>query len=138
MVADPAAVRAEARRAAALAQQLREDGARVADLAQVAWQSTEAERWRQELAEAVASVHRDAEAVDAVADALVAHAEACERTLAAIASARAAFFTQVDEARRVLANAAEGASSLAVSSARAILERSVRAPGPASIDWLRF
>ncbi len=135
---DPEAVRRAARHARQLAHQLRDDAAETGRLAGVRWVSTEAERWRHELHDTAAGLHADATAVEALADRLLAHADACERTLTRIAAARTAFTAQVDEARRVLGRAADEVSDAALASARAVVDRARSAPGTWSLDWLRF
>lgn len=145
MYGDPEEVRRAARRASSIAEELREEARRTAGLADVPWRSTQADQWRHELEEAVLSIRRDAEAADAVAEALLEHAAACERTLATIASARNAFLRRLDEARGVLARAADGVvdaaddvADAAVEHARNVVNRSLRMPGVRSLDWLNF
>ncbi len=138
MYGDPEDVRRAARRARSIAEELRRDAGETARLAEVPWRSTEADRWRNELEDSVASIRRDAETADALADALHAHAAACEATLATIAAARASFLQRVDEARGVLARAAEGATTVAVDQARGLVERARHLPAPTSLDWLNL
>lgn len=138
MYGDPQEVRRAAHRARSIAEELREDARQTAQLAEVPWRSTQADHWRNELEEAVLSIRRDAEAADALAESLLAHAEACERTLATIASARNAFLSRLDDARAVLANAVDGVTDAAVEQARSVVNRSMRMPGARSLDWLNF
>jgi hypothetical protein len=137
-VGDPEAVRRAAQRARSLAEELRADARRTASLAEVAWVSSEADRWRGELQVTVGEVHRSAEAAEALAEALFEHAAAVERTLASIAAARQAFLSRVDDARRVLGRAADEVGQAALDQARSVVSRASRMPAPGSLDWLRF
>jgi hypothetical protein len=135
---DPESVRRAAFRARSLAAELRADARRTASLAEVEWVSVEADRWRGELDGTVAAVYRDADAADALADALLDHAAAVERTLASIAAARQSFLSRLEDARRVLGRAADEVSEAAITQARAVVDRATRMPGQGSLDWLRF
>ena len=138
MVGDPEAVREAARDARRLARELHTDVAETAGLADVHWISVEADRWRAELEDTVAGLREDARAVEEVADLLLAHADAAERTLQRIAVARTAFDATVDEARRTLGRAAEEVGDAALERARAVVDRAARRPATWSLDWLGF
>lgn len=138
MVGDPEAVRRAARDARELARQLHADATSAAGLADVHWVSHEADRWRTELETTVAGLRADARAVEEVADALLAHAEACDRTLAQIAAARTAFDATVEHARRTLGRTAEEVGQAALDQARRVVDRAARAPARWSLDWLGF
>ena len=135
---DPEQVRVIARRTAAMADQLRDEAVRVASLADVEWQSTGADRWRDRLDQLLLDMRADADRADDAAEALFRHADEAEQTLAAITSAMAAFERRVDDARRLVANAADEVADTAVDAARGVLDMARRAPSALSLEWLRW
>ena len=135
---DPDRVRALAREAAAQAERLRDEATRVAGLAEVGWQSSGADRWRDRLDDLVQQLRADADRADEAAAALRHHADEAESTIAAIQGAMAAFERRVADARRIVGDAAEDVADAAVDGARHVLDLARRAPSALSLDWLRF
>lgn len=142
MYGDPASVRAAGRRALAQAERLHEEADLTASLAEVGWVSAGADRWRHDLEATVQGVRDDAARVEDLAEALFAHADAAEATLAAITSAMEAFERRVADARDTVAtavdSAVDGARDAAVSTAQGILDAARSAPPALSLDWLDF
>lgn len=131
-------VRTDARRVDAIATELYETAADVADAERVRWRSVAADRWQAELASVAAELRHEAAQLEGAAQLLRAHARAADDTLDAVERARHRFLDGLDRARQVLAAAVDGAEDAVVDAARATVDAARRLPSTWSMDWLSF
>jgi len=103
---------------------------------QVQWHSTAADRFRQQLADRLASVERSGAEVDEVAAALRRHASAVDAQLAAIAAARDWVLREVREAEQGLSGAVNAVGGWVADRARDLVRVGRDLPGVNSPDWL--
>lgn len=102
----------------------------------VRWHSTAADRFRQQLAERLASVEQSGREVDDVAAALRRHAGAVDAQLAAIATARDWVLREVQEAEQGLSGAVGAVGGWFADRARDVVRIGQDLPGVNSPDWL--
>ena len=101
----------------------------------VVWQSTGAQRYRDDLAAEAREVQAAADELERAAAALRGHADEVEHRLGQIAALTDWFTGAVDEARQALAGAADGVADAATDGAQRLVDAARSMPSPGSLDW---
>jgi chromosome segregation ATPase len=109
-----------ARIVAGEADQTRVEAARGGRTDAVAWESVRAQRYREQLMDAVAALRRTAAELDELAQALAAHARAAQQRLDEIAAARAWLLAEVQTAAGQAQDLGSRAADMAQSAARGL------------------
>lgn len=136
MYGDPGELRSLARQVRAWADEVDLVAARTTSAQGVRWHSTAADRFRTTLAEQAADVRDRVEALEALAQALVAHAAAVEQQLARIAAAERLVREKVDQARRVAAGVVGTVQGWADDAVDRLGDLGDDLPRPGSVEWL--
>lgn len=132
---DTAQLRDRARMLQTVAGRIRDEAARLEVAEEVEWSSPTADRWREESAQLVRDLRREAEQLDEAARALVHHADAVEHAQQAAHAAFDWFQSRMVEAGRIIAAGADTVGDAAVAAARSFADAAVAAPAPGSPDW---
>lgn len=104
----------------------------------VVWQSTGAQRYRDDLAAEAREVQAAADELERAAAALRGHADEVEYRLGQLTALRDWFTGAVDEARQTLSGAADGAVDAATEGAQRLVDAARSMPSPGSLDWGGF
>lgn len=113
---------------AGLADETRDERARVGAVTDVVWESVAADRWRLALEAVAERLSRTVGELDAASQSLAAHAAAAETTLQAIAAAEAFVQGVIDSAVSVSGDAVDAAASAAGQALPDLI--------PGSLGWL--